>query len=57
MILEHFEGLKAETKAGAFGSYKNIQNSITLVWTKYINYYKKTNESIAWIVSIVLHPR
>jgi hypothetical protein len=29
-ILEYFEGLEAETKAGAFGSHKSIQSSIIL---------------------------
>jgi hypothetical protein len=54
-ILEYFEGLEAEAKTSVFGSHKSIQNSITLAWTKYIDYYKKTEESVAWIASIVLH--
>jgi hypothetical protein len=41
MILEYFEDLETKTKANIFGSYKNIQNSIILAWTKYTDYYKK----------------
>jgi hypothetical protein len=56
-ILNHFEQLEIEAKAGAFNNHPGIQSSITLAWNKTQEYYQKTDASIAWIAALVLHPR
>jgi hypothetical protein len=56
-ILQHFEELERQAKAGAFGNNRRIQESITLAWNKTNEYCQRTDASIAWIASVVLHPR
>ena len=56
-ILEHFESLQKEAKAGKFNQHRGIQESITLAWNKTVDYYNKTDQSIAWVAAMVLHPR
>jgi hypothetical protein len=56
-ILQHFEDLESQANAGAFGDNPRIQQSITLAWNKTNEYYQRTDASIAWIGSVVLHPR
>jgi hypothetical protein len=56
-VLRHFEDLERQAKAGAFNNHRGIQESITLAWSKTKEYYIKTDASIVWIGSMVLHPR
>lgn len=54
-ILQHFEDLQTRGLAGEFN--ERITNSITLAWTQCTKYYNKTDNSIAWVAALVLHPR
>jgi hypothetical protein len=56
-ILNHFELLQSQARRGVFNQHKGIQSSITLAWTKTQEYYNKTDASIAWMASVVMHPR
>jgi hypothetical protein len=56
-ILGHFERLETEAKEGAFSDHPGIQESITLAWGIATFWYNKTDHSIAWLASVVLHPR
>ncbi len=56
-ILDHFEKLEKQSKAGVFDNHIGIQNSITLAWNKAKDYYGKTDESVAWIAATVLNPK
>ena len=56
-LLTHFEGLEKDAKAGKFKGHKGIQESITLAWGATKKWYEKTDQSIAWVASLVLHPR
>lgn len=56
-ILKHFEDLETRAKNGEFGDNPRIQSSITLAWNKATEYYGKTDFSIAWMASLILHPR
>ncbi len=56
-LLSHFEKLEDRAKAGEFNSNPRIQSSITLAWGKVKEFYVKTDLSIAWVASVVLHPR
>jgi len=56
-ILKHFEDLQTRAAAGEFHDNPRIQSSITLAWNKTVEYYKKTDASIAWMAAVVLHPR
>lgn len=42
---------------GKFSRHPGIQSSITLAWNTIIEWYKKTDNSIAWVAAMVLHPR
>jgi hypothetical protein len=56
-ILKHFEDLQIRATNGEFSGNPRIQSSITLAWSKTVEYYKKTDASIAWMATVVLHPR
>jgi hAT family C-terminal dimerisation region len=56
-ILKHFEDLQTRASSGEFNGNPRIQSSITLAWNKTVEYYKKTDASIAWMAAVVLHPR
>jgi hypothetical protein len=56
-ILKYFEELQLCATRGDFKSNPRIQSLITLAWSKTVEYYKKTNASIAWMAAVVLHPR
>ena len=56
-LLDHFEDLERQAKAGRFNNHQGIQTSITLAWSKTKEYYGKTDASVAWIAALVLHPR
>lgn len=56
-LLAHFESLQRNAVEGGFGGNTRIQQSITLAWTKAQEYYVKTDLSVAWQASLVLHPR
>ncbi len=55
-ILKHFEDLQTRASYGEFNGNPRIESSITLAWNKTVEYYKKTDASIAWIAAVVLHP-
>jgi hypothetical protein len=46
-ILKHFEDLQIRAINGEFSGNPRIQSSITLAWSKTVEYYKKTDVSIA----------
>ncbi|KAG4442483.1 hypothetical protein IFR05_002035 [Cadophora sp. M221] len=54
-LLQYFEALQREAVRGDFD--ERIQQSITLAWNKAQEYYVKTDLSVAWQASLVLHPR
>ena len=54
-LLAHFEALERKAANGDFN--ERIQQSITLAWNKAKEYYVKTDVSVAWQASLVLHPR
>ena len=54
-LLAHFERLQRAAENGDFN--ERIQQSITLAWNKAKEYYVKTDLSVAWQASLVLHPR
>jgi hAT family C-terminal dimerisation region len=56
-LLTHFEGLEKEAKAGKFNDHRGIQSSITLAWNTTKKWYGKTDNSIAWVAGVALHPR
>jgi hypothetical protein len=56
-ILRQFEDLQTRAACGEFNHSKRIQSSITLAWNKTVEYYKKTDASVAWMAAVVLHPR
>jgi len=56
-LLSHFEKLEDRAKYGEFNGNPRIQSSITLAWGKAKEFYVKTDLSIAWVASVVLHPR
>jgi hypothetical protein len=56
-VLSHFEDLETRSKAGEFKDHPGIQSSITLAWNTTKKWYNKTDASITWVASIVLHPR
>lgn len=56
-LLSYFEKLEKKAKAGDFDEYPGIQSSITLAWNTTTSWYKKTDNSLAWTASMVLHPR
>ena len=56
-LLVHWEKLEKESKVGKFQKHPGIQSSITLAWNTTTDWYKKTDQSIAWVASMVLHPR
>jgi hypothetical protein len=56
-ILSHFEVLENQAKAGKFDGHRGIQSSITLAWNTTKKWYGKTDNSIAWVAGVVLHPR
>ena len=55
VLLSHFESLEQRARNGDFND--RIQQSITLAWGKAKEYYIKTDVSVAWQASLVLHPR
>jgi hypothetical protein len=56
-LLSYFEKLERDAKSGLFDGHPGIQSSITLAWNTTRDWYKKTDASIAWTASMVLHPR
>jgi hypothetical protein len=56
-ILKRFEDLQYRATYGEFNDNPYIQSLITLAWSKTVEYYKKTDASIAWMAAVVLHPR
>ncbi len=56
-ILRHFKALEVDAKIGLFHGHEGIQESITLTQGQAKNYYEKTDESVAQMAALVLHPR
>lgn len=56
-ILSHFETLENQAKKGDFLDHPGIQSSITLAWNTTKQWYGKTDQSIAWVAGVALHPR
>jgi hypothetical protein len=56
-ILDYFEDLEQRSRAGEFKHHTGIQSSITLAWNAANKWYEKTDNSIAWVAVLVLHPR
>ena len=54
-ILKHFKDLQIRTTPSEFSDNPRIQSSITLAWSKTVEYYKKTDALIAWIALVVLY--
>jgi hypothetical protein len=46
-VLNHFKGLKKQSKNSDFNNHPGIQNSITEAWHKTKEYYTKTDTLIA----------
>jgi hypothetical protein len=55
-IMAHFEGLETQAKRHEFDDHEGIQQSITLAWQACQKWYRKTDDSVAWQASMVLHP-
>lgn len=56
-LLQHFEKLQTQCEQSDFDAYPRIQSSVTHAWNKTNEYYTRTDTSIAWVASMVLHPR
>ena len=55
-IIAHFESLETQSKQHQFDDYEGIQQSITLAWQACLKWYRKTDDSMAWQASMMLHP-
>jgi hypothetical protein len=55
-IMTHFETLETQSKQHQFNDHAGIQQSITLAWQACLKWYRKTDNSLAWQASMVLHP-